>query len=63
MTEPTAPRPLVDYGRLLDAIGIEGELMAAAAHGAPTDAPVPGSPDSSSPCRSAYGRSLTPTPF
>ncbi len=44
MTEPPAPRPLVDYGRLLDAIGIEGELMAVAAQGAPTDAPVPGCP-------------------
>src|SRR3712207_8612078 len=23
----TAPRPLVDYGRLLDVVGIEGELL------------------------------------
>jgi uncharacterized protein (TIGR03083 family) len=23
----TAPRPLIDYGRMLDAIGVEGELM------------------------------------
>ncbi|MGH4011805.1 MAG: maleylpyruvate isomerase family mycothiol-dependent enzyme [Pseudonocardiaceae bacterium] len=45
----TAPRPLIDYGRMLDVIGIEGELMlGAAATALPTaaDAEVPGCPDS-----------------
>lgn len=37
-------RALVDYGRLLDVLGIEAELLATAAHGAARDAPVPGCP-------------------
>lgn len=43
----TAPRPLVDYGRLLDVIGIEGELLLGAAASALPDAAqaeVPGCP-------------------
>jgi uncharacterized protein (TIGR03083 family) len=44
----TAPRPLIDYGRMLDVIGIEGELMLDAAATALPDslhAEVPGCPD------------------
>lgn len=44
----TAPRPLIDYGRLLEIIGIEGELMletAASALPHAAQAPVPGCPD------------------
>lgn len=44
----TAPRSLIDYGRLLDVIGIEGELMlttAAAALPYAAQAEVPGCPD------------------
>ncbi|HEY6424890.1 MAG TPA: maleylpyruvate isomerase family mycothiol-dependent enzyme [Pseudonocardiaceae bacterium] len=44
----TAPRPLIDYGRMLDVIGIEGELMlgtAATALPDALDAEVPGCPD------------------
>lgn len=44
----TAPRPLVDYGRLLDVIGIEGELILGTAASALPDAAqaeVPGCPD------------------
>jgi hypothetical protein len=44
----TAPRPLVDYGRLLDVIGIEGELLLGTAASALPDAAkaeVPGCPD------------------
>lgn len=43
----TAPRPLIDYGRMLTVIGIEGELMlgtAATALPADADAEVPGCP-------------------
>ncbi|HET9254910.1 MAG TPA: maleylpyruvate isomerase N-terminal domain-containing protein [Pseudonocardiaceae bacterium] len=48
MTTPAAPPPLIDYGRLLDMIGIEGELMINSAipalpHAA--RAVVPGCPD------------------
>ncbi|MGH3826322.1 MAG: maleylpyruvate isomerase family mycothiol-dependent enzyme [Pseudonocardiaceae bacterium] len=44
----TAPRPLIDYGRMLDVIGIEGELMLSAADSAlpaAAQAEVPGCPD------------------
>lgn len=44
----TAPRPLIDYGRMLDVIGIEGELMLDTAVTALPDAEhaeVPGCPD------------------
>ena len=44
----TAPRPLIDYGRLLDVIGIEGELIldtAASALPVAAQAEVPGCPD------------------
>lgn len=44
----TAPRPLIDYGRMLDVMGIEGELMlgaAAAALPSSAQAEVPGCPD------------------
>lgn len=44
----TAPRPLIDYGRMLDVIGIEGELMLSAAASAlpsSAQAEVPGCPD------------------
>lgn len=44
----TAPRPLIDYGRMLDVIGIEGELMlsmAATALPFAAQAEVPGCPD------------------
>ncbi|HEU0128983.1 MAG TPA: hypothetical protein VFQ48_10325, partial [Pseudonocardiaceae bacterium] len=44
----TAPQPLIDYGRMLDVIGIEGELMLEAAAAALPDAAqaeVPGCPD------------------
>lgn len=44
----TAPRPLIDYGRMLDVIGIEGELMlgmAASALPSAAHATVPGCPD------------------
>lgn len=34
----------IDHGRLLDVLGIEGELLAAAAHGAPAGEPIPGCP-------------------
>lgn len=43
----TAPRPLIDYGRMLDVIGIEGELMlntAASALPSAAQAEVPGCP-------------------
>lgn len=43
----TAPRPLIDYGRMLDVIGIEGELLLAAADRAlprAAGADVPGCP-------------------
>jgi uncharacterized protein (TIGR03083 family) len=43
-----APRPLIDYGRMLDVIGIEGELildMAATALPDAAHAEVPGCPD------------------
>jgi uncharacterized protein (TIGR03083 family) len=43
-----APRPLIDYGRMLDVIGIEGELMlstAASALPSAAQAVVPGCPD------------------
>jgi uncharacterized protein (TIGR03083 family) len=45
----TAPRPLIDYGRMLDVIGIEAELMLGTAATALPDAAqaeVPGCPDS-----------------
>jgi uncharacterized protein (TIGR03083 family) len=45
----TAPRPLIDYGRMLEVIGIEGELMLSAATSAlPSSAraEVPGCPNS-----------------
>jgi uncharacterized protein (TIGR03083 family) len=44
----TAPLPLIDYGRMLEVIGIEGELMlSAAASALPSSAKaqVPGCPD------------------
>jgi uncharacterized protein (TIGR03083 family) len=44
----TAPRPLIDYGRMLEVIGIEGELMlstAASALPSAAQAEVPGCPD------------------
>lgn len=44
----TAPRPLIDYGRMLDVIGLEGELMldmAASALPSAAHAEVPGCPD------------------
>lgn len=44
----TAPRPLIDYGRMLDVIGIEGELLlntAASAMPHAAAAVVPGCPD------------------
>lgn len=44
----TAPRPLIDYGRMLDVIGIEGELMLNMASSRLTSeaqAEVPGCPD------------------
>lgn len=44
----TAPRPLIDYGRMLDVIAIEGELMlgmAASALPSAAHAEVPGCPD------------------
>lgn len=34
----------VDHGRLLDVLGIEGRLLAAAAHGVPAGKPIPGCP-------------------
>lgn len=34
----------IDYGRLLDVLRVEGELLAASAHGARPDLPVPGCP-------------------
>lgn len=37
-------RALIDYGRLLDVLGVQGELLAEAAHGARPDLPVPGCP-------------------
>ena len=43
----TAPPPLVDHGRMLDVVGIEGELLLGAAEAALPDAarnPVPGCP-------------------
>lgn len=43
----TAPRPMIDYGRMLDVIGIEGELLLGTAVSALPDAPqaeVPGCP-------------------
>jgi uncharacterized protein (TIGR03083 family) len=45
----TAPRPLIDYGRMLEVIGIEGELLlstAASAMPSAAQAVVPGCPDS-----------------
>src|SRR5437763_8475058 len=33
---------LVDHGRMLDALGVEGKLVVAAAHEADPDVPVPG---------------------
>ena len=44
----TAPRPLIDYGRMLDVIGIEADLMLSAADSAlpsAAQAEVPGCPD------------------
>ncbi|MGH3709912.1 MAG: maleylpyruvate isomerase family mycothiol-dependent enzyme [Pseudonocardiaceae bacterium] len=44
----TAPRPMIDYGRMLEVIGIEGELMLSAATSALPSlahAEVPGCPD------------------
>ncbi|MGH3717515.1 MAG: maleylpyruvate isomerase N-terminal domain-containing protein [Pseudonocardiaceae bacterium] len=44
----TAPRPLIDYGRMLDVIGIEGELIlstGASALPSVAHAEVPGCPD------------------
>ncbi|MGH3694223.1 MAG: maleylpyruvate isomerase N-terminal domain-containing protein [Pseudonocardiaceae bacterium] len=44
----TAPRPLIDYGRMLDVLGIEGELLlntAASALPHAAAAVVPGCPD------------------
>jgi uncharacterized protein (TIGR03083 family) len=44
----TAPRPLIDYGRMLDMIGIEGELLLSTAVSAlphVAEAEVPGCPD------------------
>jgi uncharacterized protein (TIGR03083 family) len=44
----TAPRPLIDYGRMLDVIGIEGELLLSTAVSAlphAAGAEVPGCPD------------------
>ncbi|MGH3935008.1 MAG: maleylpyruvate isomerase family mycothiol-dependent enzyme [Pseudonocardiaceae bacterium] len=44
----TAPRPLIDYGRMLEVIGLEGELMldaAAVALPDAADAEVPGCPE------------------
>lgn len=44
----TAPRPLIDYGRMLDVIGIEGELIVRTATSALPSAAqveVPGCPD------------------
>lgn len=44
----TAPRPLIDYGRMLDVIGIEADLMLGAAESAlpsAAQAEVPGCPD------------------
>lgn len=44
----TAPRPLIDYGRMLDVIGIEGELLLSTAASAlphAAAAVVPGCPD------------------
>ncbi|MGH3866270.1 MAG: maleylpyruvate isomerase family mycothiol-dependent enzyme [Pseudonocardiaceae bacterium] len=44
----TAPRPLIDYGRMLDVIGIEGELMldiATSTLPSAAQAEVPGCPD------------------
>ena len=44
----TAPQPLIDYGRMLDVIGIEGELMldtAVSALPEAAQAEVPGCPD------------------
>jgi uncharacterized protein (TIGR03083 family) len=35
-----AGQALVEYGRLLDVLGLEGELLAESAHAAATDAPV-----------------------
>ena len=43
----TAPRPLIDHGRMLDVVGIEGELLLDAAEAALPDSarnPVPGCP-------------------
>lgn len=41
---PVPGRALIDYGRLLDAMGIEAELLVTAAHGARSSALVPGCP-------------------
>lgn len=41
---PSLRPTLVDYGRLLHAITVEGELLAGAATGARSDLPVPGCP-------------------
>ncbi|MGH3823125.1 MAG: maleylpyruvate isomerase family mycothiol-dependent enzyme [Pseudonocardiaceae bacterium] len=44
----TAPRPLIDYGRMLDVIGIEGELLLSTAASAlpyAAGSEVPGCPD------------------
>nr|WP_026361082.1 maleylpyruvate isomerase family mycothiol-dependent enzyme [Amycolatopsis nigrescens] len=37
---------LIDHARLLEALGIEGELLGELAHSAPADAPVPSCPGS-----------------
>lgn len=42
---PTLRRTLVDYGRLLDGITLEGELLARSASGAQPDLPVVGRPN------------------
>lgn len=41
---PTMRRSLVDYGRLLEVVTLEGELLARSATGARGDLPVPGCP-------------------
>jgi uncharacterized protein (TIGR03083 family) len=38
------PRALVDYGRLLDLLGVQAELLAESANGVRPDLPVPGCP-------------------
>jgi len=43
---PSLRPTLIDHGRLLHAITVEGELLAGAATGAPPDPPVPGCPGS-----------------